>query len=839
VLPLLHAAGVRNVVVFADEAELGAALDDRGLRAVGRSYHVVSTRLGPGAFHPKLILLTGEEGMRACISSANLTVDGQLRNVESAIVLDSREAGHKAALAAAASFVRAVAEATQTPPHTLDALLAALPETSTNDDLPPPSVRLVHNLDELLLGQFPQGALTATSPYTDTGAAASALANRGSLTLITDGDAFAAPASFFAGSWTIVPRKFLPRRLHAKAYWSEEWLLVGSPNLSARALLETAGSGNTELGVILSGDHTAFTDALPGEEWSERPLSELAPHRHELERRADRERERVGSFDAWEDDGEIAVSGIEDLPLEHWNAQLEQWEEIGQLVKGRLTPPSETRPHLVRGTDAGGRIRQAIVHRTRVLRSQREQPKAPSRGAQAVTKLPLDLHGVKALEDVLRDLYALESLRGEPSPAAPAPAGKAHEQGGEPPEETLTEWRPARDDDEPRIPELYRRAWKGEPDTLLALIRKALRLDEPQRPEDETEQLGEESPGEEGAGEEGGAGGEVQPEPAKPEPPRTTASVLARYRGELIKLLGRGADFVRGADSAALADLAFVAVLRLHEELVRTEVIADEESQPLVEPHALLEQKVTLLDAYLLDRGGRDPSCFATARAHAGLCLTQREHLSPLAWETLERIAYRCGADLLAANPHAERAARDAAVEPGDLELLIRPYAERADWGGFIVFAEAELGDVDCGDEPYPWVAGAGRFNTTTLSPAWRVVGYGAIAGFAHRQRYGVHIRNKNADAPHAAHALVVDPAQKQLHEAFRRKTDGRWLMRTYSPVSEHKVAKTAEMGPDWLLDGDTDRSGWLELERADDAPALLELLRAVGEVAPVASAAP
>src|SRR5262245_2875269 len=81
VLPLLHAAGVRNVIVFADESELGAALDEHGLRGVGRSYHVVSTRLGPGAFHPKLIFLHGENGTRACISSANLTVDGQLRNV--------------------------------------------------------------------------------------------------------------------------------------------------------------------------------------------------------------------------------------------------------------------------------------------------------------------------------------------------------------------------------------------------------------------------------------------------------------------------------------------------------------------------------------------------------------------------------------------------------------------------------------------------------------------------------------------------------------------------------------------------------------------------------------
>ena len=67
VVPRLHAAGVRNVIVFADETELGAALEDHGLRGVGRSYHVVSARLGAGRFHPKLIFLHGEAG-RARVS---------------------------------------------------------------------------------------------------------------------------------------------------------------------------------------------------------------------------------------------------------------------------------------------------------------------------------------------------------------------------------------------------------------------------------------------------------------------------------------------------------------------------------------------------------------------------------------------------------------------------------------------------------------------------------------------------------------------------------------------------------------------------------------------------
>src|SRR5712691_523831 len=125
VLPLLRASGARNVTVLADEAQLGVALTDRNLRSIGRSYHVVSVRIGPGAFHPKLMLLAGEDGARACISSANLTVDGQLRNVESAIVLDSSIAEHRQAFIETAAFVRAVA-LEQAPAHTAEAIMVAL-----------------------------------------------------------------------------------------------------------------------------------------------------------------------------------------------------------------------------------------------------------------------------------------------------------------------------------------------------------------------------------------------------------------------------------------------------------------------------------------------------------------------------------------------------------------------------------------------------------------------------------------------------------------------------------------------------------------------------------------
>ena len=60
--------------------------------------------------------------------------------------------------------------------------------------------------------------------------------------------------------------------------------------------------------------------------------------------------------------------------------------------------------------------------------------------------------------------------------------------------------------------------------------------------------------------------------------------------------------------------------------------------------------------------------------------------------------------------------------------------------------------------------------------------------------------------------------------------TDGVWVIRTYSPVSQRRVEKTATMGPDSMLE-DTIRSPCLDVEQAADASALIALLSAVGAI--------
>jgi hypothetical protein len=94
-----------------------------------------------------------------------------------------------------------------------------------------------------------------------------------------------------------------------------------------------------------------------------------------------------------------------------------------------------------------------------------------------------------------------------------------------------------------------------------------------------------------------------------------------------------------------------------------------------------------------------------------------------------------------------------------------------------------------------------------------------------------VHVRNTNRQTNVAAHAVVVDPVAECIYEAFKRSTDSQWLIRTYRPVFQSKVEKTAETGPDWLLH-DTNRSNYIEIERGPDGSVAIAQLIESGELA-------
>lgn len=825
VMPLLRAAGVRNTVVFADETQLGNALIDKNVRGLGRSYHAVSVRLGPGAFHPKLMLLVGDDGVRACISSANLTVDGQLRNIESALFLDGVESTHLQALTDVSDFVRRIADTA--PAHTAEAVLAALPDLPTGTSSGP--FRVVHNLDEPILNQFPSADVTAVVPYADAGTAAGELAKRGTLHILTDGRSFAAPESFFGGKWKVVARDFDPRRLHGKAYWTTDdepsWLLLGSPNLSHQALLATARTGNTEVCVVVD-PHLPRLGEPPGTPWELEPLELTAPRRHAVEHEAEGGERTAGSFNAWEDDGAIYTSEIPaDAALEYWADGA--WHSLGTLVDSQLTPPPGLRPYLIRFVSPTGVVRQTIIHRSDQLRIHRLRPRTVSRSADVLSALPLDIAGIQALESVLRDLYLLGTLASDDQDERVDERLREREttdQGG------LTEWRPAREDDEPRVPDIYRRSWANAPDALLALIRGALRLD--------FDQLGherdvlEESLGHDVADEEMEAAEREEATIQEEPPPKVEDRALRRYRTSLARLLNRGSEFIVGTENAALGDLGFQAILRLHERLEQLVVDVDGEFQLLIAREELLRQKLALLDAYLRQRGGRDPICLATARVHLAECLAQGKLWTPLEWEQLESLASRYGAILLASTVDATTAARDAGFALEDVDARLRPYADRSEWDGYVAKADERLEGTEFGLDPLVWVSGTEWFTDTALAATWEIIGYGATVGFQSGRTYGVLARNENARCAHTAHALICDPASRTLCEAARRRVDGHWLFRTYSGVSEGTMDKVLKFRSQALADAGCNRSSFEDVGRDGEHDALAPLLHAAAAFA-------
>jgi hypothetical protein len=82
VLQALRDAGVRRTSIVVDVAGYRASLSERGVSEVGRIYDVVPLAMDKGIFHPKLVLLHGEAGVRATIGSGNLTFRGWGRNIE-------------------------------------------------------------------------------------------------------------------------------------------------------------------------------------------------------------------------------------------------------------------------------------------------------------------------------------------------------------------------------------------------------------------------------------------------------------------------------------------------------------------------------------------------------------------------------------------------------------------------------------------------------------------------------------------------------------------------------------------------------------------------------------
>jgi hypothetical protein len=388
---------------------------------------------------------------------------------------------------------------------------------------------------------------------------------------------------------------------------------------------------------------------------------------------------------------------------------------------------------------------------------------------------------------------------------------------------------PARPEEEPRVPDIYRRAWQNQPDALLALIRGALRLESVIETPEEEWDVFEESLDFDDADR---TAEQEADETALHEvtPPAVERNVLTRYRNSLVGLLRRGTDFVRDVRDPDLADLGFQSVLGLHDRIERSPVEVDGQTETLVEIDELLRQKLSLLDAYLRSRDGREPVCLATARVHLAKCLGTKSLWTPLEREQLETIAYRSSATILASDAYAAAAAADAGESLAEISELLRPYAERSAWDGYLTQADEILDNADIRTDPFICVEGDDWVEALESSPAWRLIGYGAIAGFRDRQPYAVLIRNSLARSNYLAHLLICEPKSHRVHELFQRAADRRWLARTYSPVEEGDVDDAGKFGAEGLLQAGASRSAFKEITSYDDGAVGRLLAEFVGE---------
>jgi hypothetical protein len=167
---------------------------------------------------------------------------------------------------------------------------------------------------------------------------------------------------------------------------------------------------------------------------------------------------------------------------------------------------------------------------------------------------------------------------------------------------------------------------------------------------------------------------------------------------------------------------------------------------------------------------------------------------------------------ILAANEFAAAAAADAGETLAEVSDRLRPYAERSAWDGYLVQADEILENADIRTEPFIWIEGEDWIEALENSPAWRLIGYGAIAGFRDRQPYGVLVRNSLPRSNHLAHLLVCDPAAHRLYELFLRAADRRWLTRTYRRINEGDVDDARKFGAEGLLQAGADRTSFEEL---------------------------
>jgi hypothetical protein len=401
-LQQLRRRGVRQALVFADEARLSESIErDMGLlTSTGRRYVAEGLRAAT-AFHPKLYLLSGPEAALLFVGSGNLTGGGLERNLEIFERWEARkqDAAVPRAFEVARQYIQTILQRFRhaVPDYATRVLTEAFavpvltgkPLQDTDAELWGSPGPLLERLDP---PNTPATALTMLAPYfDDEGEAAITLARRlraKSFDVVTDVrvtnlSPAAAKAIRRAGGAvrTLVDTE---RHLHAKALHAHGrgWQLAisGSANLSNAAW---RGS-NAELVAVRRGEGAAavrkLLDGLGSREFNAKDIARL---RDVFEKRTQAAAERQPDFKwpvfavsgaRWKDN-QVLVE-VHGGSLEPTAVQLKQGNRLtgcGFVVSKSgpggctlaLRPPSEVtseRPVAVRVNTISGEGSWSIVH---------------------------------------------------------------------------------------------------------------------------------------------------------------------------------------------------------------------------------------------------------------------------------------------------------------------------------------------------------------------------------------------------------------------------------------------------------------------------------------------
>ncbi len=173
ILNSLFSIGVKKVSVFADGRRLAEALENVRESFIGKRYVVNPIRLD-AAFHPKLILLLGQNAAKLYVSSANLTTSGICINNEivNEFVFDANHPENLKVISQAISFFEKLDTLSYGQDRGLFDEIRNLPYYGMNNVNQ--SLYLLDSIDEPLLDQIQRIIQTANEidiavPYCDNG----------------------------------------------------------------------------------------------------------------------------------------------------------------------------------------------------------------------------------------------------------------------------------------------------------------------------------------------------------------------------------------------------------------------------------------------------------------------------------------------------------------------------------------------------------------------------------------------------------------------------------------------------------------------------------------------